>query len=55
MFAPKDRVTYTPNSGPARKALVLSKVNDVSAYLIRTTGGRRLTVPASQLRTRETR
>jgi hypothetical protein len=50
MFAPKTHVVFIPSSGPERKALVLSKVKDVSAYQIRTTDGRRLTVPASQLR-----
>ena len=49
-YAPRARVTYTPTHGPARRAVVVVKVKDVSAYRIRTSDGRRIVVPATQLK-----
>ena len=50
MLHPRARVTYTPIHGPARRAVVVVKVKDVGAYRIRTSDGRRIVVPATQLK-----
>lgn len=49
-YPPKARVIVTPYAGPERRALVVSKVNDTEAYVIRYANGERHTVPAVQLR-----
>lgn len=50
-YPPKARVLVSPlTDGPARAALVVSKVNGVDAYCVRTSDGRRATVAGSQLR-----
>lgn len=49
-YAPRARVLVTPLiPGPARKALILSKVSDLDAYEVRMTDGSRATVAGSQL------
>ena len=59
-WPPKSRVRYVPTVGAPRPAVILHKVNDVDAYVIRLAArkgedGRKLTVSASQLTTKNER
>lgn len=49
MFSPRDRVTVAPlTDGPALKGRLVSKVNDLGAWVV-ATNGRRITVSEAQL------
>lgn len=48
MFAPRDRVTVRSHAGQDVKGVVVCKVNDSGAWLVRTSSGRRV-VSSAQL------
>ena len=48
MFSPRDRVTIRSHAGQDRKAIVVVKVNEAGAYLVRTSSGR-LVVSSQQM------